>query len=287
MTATEPAPLIESIAAGKTYRRGLSGAIEALVDFTLAVGPGESVVLLGRNGAGKSTALRLLAGMERPTRGVVRAAGLAPRDSRVSRRIGYLADGAEMLPFLDARETLHFFAAISGLDRAEARRRVDRLIERFGLSRYAARRAARYSTGMRRRLALAAVLLPNPDILLLDEPSSGLDAEGERLFVEAMIETKARGAAVVVASHHLAHLESFADRCVILRSGTSVFSGGAEDLIARRSTYDATLSGLSPEGRRAVRSAVEGLGGRIAHERPAERDLEDILGEAGGSRDER
>ncbi|MEE9391911.1 MAG: ABC transporter ATP-binding protein [Planctomycetota bacterium] len=269
---------LETIALGRSYpRRDPKDPEYALDGLNLRLCGGEAVVLAGGNGAGKSTALRLIAGLEMPDRGRVRIFGRSPRSMVARRRTGYLPDQSELFPFLDWRETLDFFAAISDVARPEAKRRADAWGERFGLTDYGRKRVRAFSMGMRRRLGLAAVLMSEPELLLLDEPISGLDPEGMRLFNEVMAEQKARGTALLLSSHHLGQAETFCDRIVALRRGKVVSEGRIADLGQTLGAHDFTVSGLDQEGLEALMARAEELGAELSSPRVAESALEDLL----------
>ena len=247
-------------------------ATDALDGVDLVLKPGEALMLVGLNGAGKSTLLRLAAGLELPDEGKIRLFDESPRSAGNRRRVAYLPDGAELFPFLDARETLDFFGAGVGLDRAARRRETELLIEALDMKAFAKKRVGGYSTGMRRRLALATVLVGAPELLLLDEPAGGLDPEVTRLLLDALGREKERGATIVMASHHLAHAESFCDRIAVLTRGKIRFDGRLEDLAETIGARDVTLTGEGdPEG------ALRDAGFEASRLRVSESALEDFL----------
>ena len=271
-------PVLEACGLSKSYRRrGLQDRAHALLDFNVELAAGRCLLLIGHNGAGKSTALRLIAGIERPSSGQVRCFGRAPSAMECRRRIGYLADGSELFPFLDVHETLAFFASASNLSRAEARTRAEEMIEIFGLASFAKKRVRSYSLGMRRRLGLAAVLMGSPDLLLLDEPSAGLDPAGGRLLNERLLEERRRGAAIVLSSHQLGHADSVADEVIVLREGRIWHRGPSEALAERIGRRDVDLSGLDDQAIDELEAFVASKGGRVLGSRVSERGLEDEL----------
>ncbi|MCB9833699.1 MAG: ABC transporter ATP-binding protein [Planctomycetes bacterium] len=254
------------------FRRAPQAALDA-VDLTL--GAGEAMMLAGLNGAGKSTFLRLVAGIERPDEGQITVLGKGPRHPSSRRRLAYLPDGAELFPFLDVRETLAFFAAARGLGRRAARAESDRLIEVFGMEPWARKRTVSFSTGMRRRLALASALIGAPDFLLLDEPASGLDPEAARLFLEVLRQEKARGATILMASHHLAHVEGLCDQIAVLARGRLAFRGAVQELARKLGRYEVDLS--LPAGAAEGVIGADLAGSTVGEPRLSERALEDFL----------
>ncbi len=197
----------------KAYR-----SLKALDQVSLDIAPGECVALVGPNGAGKSTLFKLCLGLVPPTSGSLNVLGSSPQEARfsqVKQRLGFLPEHAQFQGSLNAYETLRFFARLKGADEAENKA----LLQRVQLSEAAGRRVSTYSKGMRQRLGLAQALIGTPDLLLLDEPMSGLDPEARRNFFQIIDEEKARGAAIVLSSHILTELEARTDRVAILSQG--------------------------------------------------------------------
>lgn len=197
------------------------GPVTALAEVSLEVREGESLLLLGHNGAGKSTLLRIAAGLVRPTSGILRIAGAAAErgpSPAARRRLGYLGHKSFLFDHLTARENLELYAALygAGYDRAAL---AEAWLERVGLSRAAHRTIRGFSRGMMQRLALARALIHEPEVLLLDEPASGLDPEGRRRLVEIVREERARGVTLLIVTHHADLGLSLADRVVVLRRG--------------------------------------------------------------------
>ncbi len=194
------------------------GTLRALDDVSLEIMPGECTALVGPNGAGKSTLFKLCLGLLKPSEGTINVLGSNPDASAfdaVKRRIGFLPEQAMFQPSLTARETMKFYSRLKGADI----RLNDDIIARVRLSDAAGRRVSTYSKGMRQRLGLAQALIGEPQLLLLDEPMSGLDPEARRNFFNILNEEKERGAAIVLSSHILTELEARTDRVAILSRG--------------------------------------------------------------------
>ncbi|HGY89532.1 MAG TPA: ABC transporter ATP-binding protein [Planctomycetes bacterium] len=257
-----PPTVVRGEGVGRIYKRWLGHAETALTGFDLELRPGESVAMLGPNGAGKSTALRLIVGIDRPDRGEIRLFGKPPADPETRRRLAYLPDGSELFPFLDARETLDFFARVHGLSREERERRYAEIAEPLGVLSFGKKRTRAYSLGMRRRLGLAVVLLGRPELLVMDEPTSGLDPAGMELFVRVVKAERARGCALLFSSHHVERLEEVASRVLVLHRGLTVFRGTVSELAGKMSEREVAIGGLTDDGWAALRAEVESAGGR-------------------------
>ncbi len=219
--------------------RGLSARFRgrvALDGFDLDVAPGEIVGLLGPNGAGKTTALRLLCTGRRPDAGTLCLFGPpVPRSpgSTIRRRIGIAGDEPVHVAALTGWENALGFAMTAGVARAEAERRVGALLDRFGLAPDAHRPVSEYSLGMRRKLLLLESLVHEPALLILDEPTAGLDVEARALLAGTLRERGRAGVAVVLATNDLGEAERLCDRVVFLHEGRPVLEGRPAELIAR------------------------------------------------------
>jgi len=193
------------------------GAVEALSGLTVSVGKGECMGLLGHNGAGKTTAIKLLLGLIKPTGGRAEVLGRPAGDPAVRGRVGYSPETPHFYPFLTARETLHFFRKLSGL--APSAVDVEGILADVGLCDHANARVGSFSKGQVQRLAVAQALVGDPEILFLDEPSSGLDPAG-RVEMRSLIGgLKRRGKTILLNTHILADVEQVADRVMILKQG--------------------------------------------------------------------
>jgi ABC-2 type transport system ATP-binding protein len=222
------APVLELANLSKTYgRRG--GGVRAVRDVTLSVGAGEVYGFLGPNGAGKSTTIRMLIGLISPTAGDVRLFGEDLRRHRsVLRRVGSLVDGGAFYPFLSGRRNLEVLARTHG----GGGERIDALLDQVGLAKDAKRKVKGYSTGMRQRLGVAAALLNDPEIVILDEPVNGLDVAGIQ-EMRALIRDLAveQGKTVFLSSHLLHEVQQVCDRVAIISKGEIVREATIADLL--------------------------------------------------------
>jgi len=208
------------------------GDVQALDNVDLTVEKGELFGLIGHNGAGKSTLFKLMLGLMPVTSGSIRICGtsLEGKDFRsVRRRIGYLPEHFVTYDNLSGLEALHLFADLKRVPRREC----EAVLERVGLTGAAHRRVRGYSKGMRQRLGFAQVLLGNPELIFLDEPTNGLDAEGIHEFYRILHEVKSQGATIVITSHILAEIQERVDRLVILSGGRVAAQGTLTDLRAQ------------------------------------------------------
>jgi ABC-2 type transport system ATP-binding protein len=245
----------------------------AVDDLTFEIRAHEVFGLLGPNGSGKSTTIKLILGLLRPTRGRISVFGKPPTDVAVKKRIGYLPEESYLYPFLNARETLDYYGKLFGLDRGVRTRRVDELLEMVGLTAAQHRPVREYSKGMQRRIGIAQALINDPDFLVLDEPTTGLDPIGTRQIKDLIIALGRRGKTVLLSSHLLADVEDCVDRMVILYGGKSRAEGTCESLLDRTGLTsieaDALDDGTIAEIDRVIRerSAGEKSVRRVAHPR--------------------
>jgi ABC-2 type transport system ATP-binding protein len=187
--------------------------------------------LLGPNGSGKSTTIKMILGLLAPSSGRVSVFGKLPTDVATKRRIGYLPEESYLYGFLNARETLEYYAKLFELDRATRERRIEELLDMLGLAGAAHRPVREYSKGMQRRIGIAQALINDPDFLILDEPTTGLDPIGTRQIKDLIIELGRRGKTVLLSSHLLADVEDCVDRLVILYGGTKRAEGTCDELL--------------------------------------------------------
>ncbi|WP_214105613.1 ABC transporter ATP-binding protein [Acrocarpospora catenulata] len=204
------------------------GAVQAVRGVTLRVEPGQVYGLLGPNGAGKTTLMRILLGLVRSDAGTVRVLGEPPGDPRTLRRIGALIESPAFVPHLSGRVNLQVLARARGLPDAE----VDRVLRVVDLEGAADRRVTGYSLGMRQRLGVAGALLGEPSLLILDEPTNGLDPEGTAAM-RSLIRDMAAHATVLLSSHLLGEIQQVCDRVVVLDKGEVVAEDSVSELLSR------------------------------------------------------
>jgi sodium transport system ATP-binding protein len=211
------------------------GAFHAVRDLTLGVPGGEVYALLGPNGAGKTTALRCLTGLLEPSSGSVQIDGidLAARPGEARRRFAYLSSSMGLYARLSARELVAFFGELHGLAGAPLDERVEAMVRLFGLEDFADRHCGKLSTGQRQRVALARALVHDPPVLILDEPTLGLDVLSGQTIHEFIRRERERGKAILLSTHQMEEVELLADRVGILSRGMLVAEGRPADVVAR------------------------------------------------------
>jgi ABC-2 type transport system ATP-binding protein len=220
----------------ETYELTRAFASGVAVDrVTFALGPGEVLALLGPNGAGKTTTVRLLNGVLRPDRGGARVLGLDPiaQGDEVRRRTGVLTENAGLDDRLTTRENLVFTARLRGFSRRDAVERVDELLERFGMTARADDLTQGFSTGQRKRVALARALLHDPELLFLDEPTSGLDPAGTRDVIGLIRGLADEGRTIVLATHFLGEAGRLATQMAVLHRGRLRAYGDPDELATK------------------------------------------------------
>src|SRR5207253_5148864 len=232
------APAIEVRGLRKVYRTSVTrGRITALDGVDLSVAPGELFGLLGPNGAGKTTTVKILLGLTRPTEGAAFISGLPVNDPESRRSVGYLPEGHKIPGYLTARQTLSIFGRMSGLDGATINRRAGELLETLRISQWIDVRVKKFSKGMTQRLGLAAALIHSPNVLLLDEPTDGVDPVGRREIRDLLREEAKNGTAVLLNSHLLSEIELTCDRVAVLRAGKLAAHGTVEELTRGSAKY--------------------------------------------------
>jgi len=203
---------------------------EALRGVTLTVPKGEVFGFLGPNGAGKTTTIKALLGFISPTAGTVRLCGLDPRTPDARARLGYLPEVARYYDYLRVDELLTFYGEICGLRRQELRSRVDAVLGLVGLSSAKGKLIRDFSKGMQQRAGLAQALLHDPDVLVFDEPMSGLDPLGRRRVRDIMVRLREEGKTVFFSSHELSEAEMICDRVGILKCGEVCWCGPTTEI---------------------------------------------------------
>ena len=221
---------VENIVVELSSVSRMFGTVAAVKDLTLSLPRGKVTGFLGTNGAGKTTTIKMLLGLIRPSAGTVRVMGGDPTNPEVRRLIGYMPETAYYYPFLNARELLEFYGGICGMAARDIRLRSDELLERVGLAEDAKRPLKTYSKGMLQRAGIAQALLADPELLVLDEPFTGLDPLARIQFRELLVGLRESGKSIFFSSHELGETELLCDQVAIMKKGECLYQGAVKDL---------------------------------------------------------
>mgnify|MGYP001564565816 CR=1 FL=1 len=256
--------VIQTIDLTKEYRGfGNITKHRALDGLNLEIQRGEIFGLLGPNGSGKTTTMKLLLGLLFPTRGSATVLGRKPTDVEAKQRIGFLPEESYLYRFLNADETLDFYGRLFGLPRKVRTERIDRLIKLLGMDKARRRPLREYSKGMARRIGFASALINDPELVFLDEPTSGLDPIVSRQLKDLIFDLKKQGKTVVMTSHLLADIEDVCDRIAILHEGKLRKIGTVEDLLRVPDRLTVTIQDVPRDRREALLQAIAAAGGDV------------------------
>jgi ABC-2 type transport system ATP-binding protein len=254
-----------------------AGGVPALNSLSLTIPRGEIFGLLGPNGSGKTTTIKLLLGLINATAGEAEILGKPAGDQITRRQIGYLPEETYLYRFLNARQTLDFYARIFNMNRAQRVQAIDYYLDFVGLDRAVrGRRLGTYSKGQARRVGLAQALLNNPDIVILDEPTSGLDPLATIEMKNLIRQLKAAGKTVLLSSHQLADVEDVCDRVGILYRGKLEVLGTVDELLEVKDVFKIEARNLSPQAQEQMVAIAQGSGAqeiRTGHQRSRLEDL--------------
>jgi ABC-2 type transport system ATP-binding protein len=228
------------------------GSVQAVRGVALAIGSGEVMAFLGPNGAGKTSTIDMILGLSRPDDGVVEVYGMAPRQAVRKGLVSAVMQTGGLLKDLTVAETVQYTARLFAVSRP-----VGEVLDRAGITAIAGRRVGRCSGGEQQRLRFAIALIPDPELLILDEPTQGMDVEGRRGFWQAIRDDAARGRTVVFATHYLEEADAYADRIVLISKGQIVADGTAAEVkgLAAGRIIRATLPGADEAALRAMPGA--------------------------------
>ena len=263
-----------------------SGSVAALDEFSMRVEPGRILGVLGRNGAGKSTMMGLIVGQLAPSSGTLQVLGQqAPLSAETRRRIGFAPQRLALYEALTARENLEVFAAVYGLFGRAAHRAIERALDLVDLSAVASRQVRHCSGGMRRRLNLAAALLHDADLILLDEPTAGVDIQSREKILEVVRESAARGRSVIYATHYIEEIQAVCDEALIIERGRRLAFGavgelvethGGNSLIRYRDAGGQWITLRADNPRAAIEEAIA-AGQELAHLEVRPPQMEDVF----------
>ncbi len=270
--------IIETRSLTKVYRdfwgRPKVRAVKAL---DMQVRRGEIFGLLGPNGSGKSTTIKLLLGLLFPTSGQALVFDKNSTDVSKNERIGYLPEESYLYKFLNAEETLDFYGRLFNMSAAQRRSRTQQLIDLVDLNWAKRRQLKEYSKGMTRRIGLAQALINDPELILLDEPTTGLDPIGTREMKDLIIKLRDQGKTVLMCSHLLADVQDVCDRIAILHQGELKELGRVDDLLSVQDVTQIQARGLTPEAEEEIRQVIERHQGELVTMENPSTTLEDLF----------
>ena len=240
--------VVEAVGVSKHFRDFWGRVkVHAVEDIKLEVPKGKILGLLGPNGSGKSTTIKMILGFLKPTAGHISVFGQLPSSSSNKSKIGYLPEESYFYPFLTAEETLHFFGGLHDLNKAHRKDRSKQLLEMVGLSQVRDRKVGEFSKGMARRIGLAQALVGDPELLILDEPTTGLDPIGIVEMKELILDLKSKGKTIIVSSHLLADMQDICDTISVMYGGKIIASGALSELLANQQKYQIDLEDISKD----------------------------------------
>lgn len=249
----------------KDFAVGMRGKkLRAVDDLCLEVGDNEIFGLLGPNGSGKSTTIKIILGLLEASKGTCEIYGRPSKLVDARRSVGFLPEAPYFYRYLTGRELVRYYARICMVTRVKIDSAVDSVIKLVGMTEAADRRVGTYSKGMLQRIGLAQSLVHDPQLVILDEPTAGVDPLGSAAIAEIVRELKRRGKTVLLSSHLLAQIEGLCDRVAILHRGKLVREGRIDDLVEEKDAESLVVQGLSAEGRAVVEAEIKAQGGRLA-----------------------
>ncbi len=233
-----------------------AGRFRAVEDLSLSVGEGEVYGLIGPNGSGKSTTMKVMLGIVRPTKGSCEVFGMSSNSSKSRRLVGYLPENPYFYKHLTGVETLRFYGELCGLRGGALGKKIDQLLDMVGLQDAADRRLGGYSKGMLQRIGLAQAVIHDPKLVVLDEPTAGVDPQGSRQIRDFIMDLKSRGITVVLTSHLLEQVQEVCDRVGIISKGRMVREGRLDEMVAVEELTEIVLKSPSPQLIDGIRELV-------------------------------
>jgi ABC-2 type transport system ATP-binding protein len=272
VVSTEQQYAIETVSLTKVFPDWWGRArVIAVENLNLQIRHNEIYGFLGPNGSGKTTTIKMLLNLLHPTKGAAFVLGGVVGNREISSRIGYLPEETYLYRYLTARETLDFYGRIFGLPSEVRKNRIETLLEMVGLSGMSNRQIGTFSKGMARRIGLAQALINDPDLLILDEPTSGMDPLGTRQMKDLFVELARRGKTILLCSHLLADVEDVCDRIGILYGGRMQIEGTVRDLLQHKDEIQIRAGKLSTETLERMKQIASEEGTELAFENPMDK----------------
>ncbi len=226
----------------KVFNDGRKNEVRALDGVSMGIPHGVVFSLLGPNGAGKTTLVKILLGISYPTSGSIELFGENFRNIQLKKRIGYLPENHKFPPYLTGEKLLKYIADLYGYRPANLDKRIAQMLEIVEMSKWSKTKIKNYSKGMMQRLGLAQAILHNPELIILDEPTDGVDPIGRKKIRDLILRLKAEGKTIFVNSHLLSEVEMISDSIAILNKGKVVYSGTVDELTTQKQIYEITLN---------------------------------------------
>lgn len=271
----------------KDFRIGLRGLkLRAVDDLSLDIPRGQVFGLLGPNGCGKSTTLKIVLGLVSPTAGEISLLGQPTATAEARRRTGFLPEAPYFHKFLTGRELVTYCAQLSGIETSAIAEAVEDALGLTAMTEAAARPVGTYSKGMLQRIGFAQAIVHDPELVILDEPTAGVDPIGASAIGRMIQAMRAKGKTVVLCSHLLGQVEQICDRVAIMDRGKLVLEGDVDEVLARRDRHVITVEALSPAARHAAEAALATHDAKVVSVAHPRRSLEELFRElVTGSRD--
>ena len=251
--------------------------VTAVRNLSFEVHPGEVYGLLGPNGSGKSTTLKILLGLVTPNHGRAMIFGQDSRDYHSRRDVGFLPENPYFYKFLTAAETLRFYGKVCGMGGTLLNKRIDELIHLVGLEDARDRRIGGFSKGMLQRIGLAQALIQDPRLVVLDEPTAGVDPAGSHQIRDLILDLKKRGKTVLLTSHLLEQVQEICDRVGIMARGEMIREGALGDLVSVKNQTEFVIENATPEIRSQIEHLLQNSPAKLLSTRQPQRSLESVF----------
>jgi ABC-2 type transport system ATP-binding protein len=251
--------------------------VTAVRNLSFEVHPGEVYGLLGPNGSGKSTTLKILLGLVTPNHGRAMIFGQDSRDYHSRRDVGFLPENPYFYKFLTAAETLRFYGKVCGMGGTLLNKRIDELIHLVGLEDARDRRIGGFSKGMLQRIGLAQALIQDPRLVVLDEPTAGVDPAGSHQIRDLILDLKQRGKTVLLTSHLLEQVQEICDRVGIMARGEMIREGALGDLVSVKNQTEFVIENATPEIRSQIEHLLQNSPAKLLSTRQPQRSLESVF----------
>jgi ABC-2 type transport system ATP-binding protein len=251
--------------------------VTAVRNISFEVRPGEVYGLLGPNGSGKSTTLKILLGLVTPNQGRAMIFGQDSRDYHSRRDVGFLPENPYFYKFLTAAETLRFYGKVCGMGGTILNKRIDELIHLVGLEDARDRRIGGFSKGMLQRIGLAQALIQDPRLVVLDEPTAGVDPAGSHQIRDLILDLKKRGKTVLLTSHLLEQVQEICDRVGIMARGEMIREGALADLVSVRNQTEFVIENATPEICSQIEHLLQNSPAKLLSTRQPQRSLESVF----------